>query len=125
MNEIEKLEEAKYFYSRMIVEQENRGRSNMEKAKCLLCGHDAERNVFSDAPDPTKVAGGYKYICPEYGLYALNDYEYSWVEHFASNEQKSTLSEYMKENTAEEGYFKVLRWEDIQRILGLPSKRRG
>lgn len=48
----------------------------MEKAKCLLCGHDAQRNVFSDDPDPTKVAGGYKYICPECGLYALNDYEY-------------------------------------------------
>jgi len=88
----------------------------MEKAKCLLCGHDAERNVFSDAPDPTKVAGGYKYICPECGLYALNDYEYNWVEHFASKEQKLKLSEYVRNNPVEEGYFKVLRMNEIRKF---------
>ncbi len=97
----------------------------MEKAKCLLCGQDAERNVFSDAPDPTKVAGGYKYACPECGLYALNGYEYIWVKRFASNEQKSALFQYLKETTAAEGYYKVLKWDDIQRILGLPPRDRG
>ncbi len=97
----------------------------MEEAKCLLCGHDAERNVFSDAPDPTKVAGGYKYAGPECGLYAINGYEYSWVDQFATSEQKSALSQYLKETTAAEGYFKVLKWDDIQRILGLLPKDRG
>lgn len=97
----------------------------MEEAKCLLCGQDAERNVFSDAPDPTKVAGGYKFTCPECGLYALNGYEYSWVDHFATDEQKSLLSQHLRETTAAEGYFKVLKWDDIQRILGLPPRDRG
>jgi len=40
----------------------------MEKAKCLLCGYDAKRASFTAAPDPTGVAGGYKYDCPECGF---------------------------------------------------------
>ena len=97
----------------------------MKKANCILCDHNAERGVYSGSKEPTKDAGGFKYKCPECGLYALNDSEYSWIERFASKERKSALSEYVKENPAAEGYFKVLKWDDIQGILGLPSKRRG
>ena len=96
----------------------------MEKDKCLLCGHDAQRNDFSDAPDPTKVAGGYKYICPECGLYGLNDYEYHWIERWATEEQKRILSEYVKKHPAKKGKFRVVRWDEIKRILGLPSKEK-
>ncbi len=96
----------------------------MEKDNCLLCNHDAERGVFTDAPDQTKVAGGYKYKCPECGLFALDEYGHNWVELRATNEQKIKISKYVKDNPAEEGYFKVLKWKDIKSILRLPYTER-
>ena|GEM_PF-1899427 len=97
----------------------------MKKANCILCDHDAKRGVYSGSKEPTKDAGGFKYKCPECGLYALDGFAYNWIEMFASSQQKKTLSRHIKENPAAEGYFKVLRWTEIQRILGLHSKRRG
>ena len=51
----------------------------MNFAKCILCGHDAQSNVFTEAkPDEqgrVNEAPGEKYDCPECGLYARDNYE--------------------------------------------------
>lgn len=98
----------------------------MEKAKCILCGHDAQRasysSSYSDDKERVDVAGGYKYDCPECGLFSLDNYEHSKVEHFTSNEQKRNLSEYVKGHKRRDEYL-PLSWDDIKRILGLHSKK--
>jgi len=95
----------------------------MNFAKCILCGHDAGSNVFTEAkPDEqgrVNVAPGEKYNCPICGLYALDNYEHNFVEYRATEEQKKKLSEYVKNNPDEDSQFKVLRWAEIKKILGL------
>ena len=92
----------------------------MEKCKCLLCGHEAERKSATDPTDPTP-AGGFAYDCPECGRYLLDDYEHSWVEHQAKENHKKILSDYLKTNPEEEGKFKILRWNDIKELFKLPQ----
>jgi hypothetical protein len=95
----------------------------MNKAKCVLCGHDAKSKSFTEAePDEhgrVNVAGGFAYDCPKCGLYALDGFEHNFVEYRATEEQKETLSNYVKSHPDEDGLFKVLRWNDIKRILKL------
>jgi rubredoxin len=95
----------------------------MHSAKCILCGHDAQSNVFKEAEpderDQLNVAPGEKYICPDCGLYALDNYEHNFVEHFATDDQKKILSEYVKNHPDEDGQFKVLRSVEIKKILKL------
>lgn len=96
----------------------------MEDAKCILCGHNAERGSFTEAePNEhgrTNVAGGFKYDCPECGFYALDGYEHNWVTRFASDKQNEILSDWVKRNPDKEGLAVVLRWPKIKKILRLP-----
>ncbi len=91
----------------------------MKKASCILCNHAAERSFFSNSPDPTEVAGEYKYVCSECGLFVLDNFEHNWIEFIASEKQKNRLSEYVKDNHAEEGNYKVIKWRNIKNILRL------
>jgi hypothetical protein len=99
----------------------------MNDAKCILCSHDAQSNVFTEAaPDEhgrVNVLPGEKYDCPECGLFALDYYEHNFVEHFATDNQKEILSDYVKNNPDEDGQFKVLRSDMIKEILNLPKDK--
>jgi len=99
----------------------------MEDTKCILCGRDAQRKVYSskyrDDVGRVNEAGGYCYDCPDCGSYCLDNYEHSWVTKFASDKQKETLSEYVKTHQLEDEFLPVT-WDDIKRILGLPSKKK-
>ena len=91
----------------------------MEKANCLLCDHPAERGVFKDPSEPSKLAVGYKYICSECGLYAFGHDVYYWLERFGTEVHKEKLSEHIKNNPDEEGNFKVLKRTDVEKILNV------
>lgn len=97
----------------------------MNPSKCILCGQDAQSNVFTEAkPDEhgrVNVLPGEKYICPECGLYALELNELIFVVKFATDNQKMRLSEFVKNNPDENGQFKVLRPTKIKEILNLPK----
>ena len=96
----------------------------MEDAKCTLCGHDAERKVYSpksrDDVKRVNEAGGYCYDCPECGSYCLDNYGYNWIIRFANDMQKEILSDYVKSHPDPQGQFMELRWSKIKEILRLP-----
>jgi len=99
----------------------------MEKAKCILCGHDAERKVYSsksrDDVKRVNEAGGYCYDCPECRSYCFDNFVDNFFRIKANDEQKKIVSEYVKSNQLEDEFLPVT-WDDIKRILGLPSKRK-
>jgi len=96
----------------------------MKYAKCILCGHDAERKVYSskyrDDVERVNEAPGHCYDCPECGSYCLDNYEYNWIIRFANNKQKEILSDYVKSHPDPKGQFMVLRWSKVKEILRLP-----
>ena len=96
----------------------------MEEAKCILCGHDAQRKVYSskyrDDVKRINEAPGHCYDCPECGSVCLDNFEHNFVEFKADDKQKEILSEYVKSHPDPEGQFMVLRWPKIKEILGLP-----
>jgi len=106
----------------------DKGKSKMEEAKCVLCGHDALRKSYSCSYSNDKkrvdVAGGFCYDCPECRRYCLDNYELNWVTAFAGDEQKRKLSEYSINHQLEDKFI-PLKWDDIKRILGLPSKKKA
>lgn len=95
----------------------------MEDAKCILCGHDAQRKVYSskyrDDVERVNEAPGHCYDCPECGSYCLDNYEYNWIIMFADDKQKEILSDYVKTHQLDDEYLE-LKWNDIKKILGLP-----
>jgi len=95
----------------------------MEDAKCILCGHDAQRKVYSskytDDVERVNEAPDHCYDCPECGSYCLDNYEHSFVEYRANDKQKEILSEYVKSHPDPKGQFMVLRWPKIKEILRL------
>jgi hypothetical protein len=90
----------------------------MEEAKCLLCDHPAQIAGFKSDSEPHPLSGGHKYFCPECGLYAFGDV-HSFIERFTTEEQKKKLSEHIKNNPAEEGYYKELTRTDVEKILNI------
>jgi hypothetical protein len=88
----------------------------MEKTKCLLCDYPAQRAGFKSDSEPHEFSGGYKYICPECGLYAFGDV-HRWIEKYGTDERKKKLSEYIKNNPDEEGNYKELTRTDVEKIL--------
>lgn len=72
----------------------------MERAKCILCGHDAQRKSYSPSyrDDKKRVneAGGFCYDCPNCGRCCLGDYEWTFVEFRATEDQKRELSDYSR-----------------------------
>ncbi len=90
-----------------------------ETCKCLLCEHPAERNVFKDPSETYPLASGYKYDCPECGLYAFGHDAYYWLEKFSTKEHKEKLSEHIKNNPDEKGDYKLLKRTDVEKILNL------
>lgn len=88
----------------------------MEYAKCILCGHDAQRKVYSSKyrDDVRRVneAGGYCYDCPECGRYCLDGTEYHLVTRYANDKQKKKLSEYIKTHQLDDEYLE-LKCNDI------------
>ncbi len=91
----------------------------MEYAKCILCEHDAERNVFKDPQETSELAVGQKYECPECGLYAFGHDVHSWLERYAAEEEKKKLSEYIKNNPDEKGNYKYLKRTEVEKILNV------
>lgn len=92
----------------------------MEYAKCILCGHDAERNVFKDPQETSELAVGQKYTCPECGLYAFGHDVYHWLEKkYGTGEHKKKLSEYIKNNPDEKGNYKYLKRTEVEKILNV------
>lgn len=94
--------------------------TNGERLECLLCGAQAERHPFSDVSEPVQPGGGWKYICPNCGSYALPEQEHQWVENYCSEDQRLSLFEYLRDNPPEEGTYKVLTMEEIEKILSGP-----
>ncbi len=95
--------------------------TNAEGIECLLCGAQAERLPFSDVAESVQTDGGWKYMCPNCGTYALPEQEHHWVENYCSEDQRLRLFEYLRDNPAEEGTCKVLTMEEIERVLSAPS----
>lgn len=95
--------------------------NNGEKTACLLCGAQAERSPYSIETGPPQTEGGWKYLCPNCGPYALPDNEHHWVEHFCSPDQRIMIFEYLRDNPGDEGQYKVLTMEEIEKVLGGPT----
>ena len=95
----------------------------MEYAKCILCGHDALRKVYSskDRDDVKRVneAGGYCYDCHECRSYCFDNFAYNFFRIKANDKHKEIVSEYVKSHQLE-GEYLELKLGDIKKILGLP-----
>ncbi len=91
-----------------------------EQETCLFCGAQAERGPFSEDMEATGTAIGWKYECPNCGLYALPEEEHNWIENSCSEEEKIKLFEYLRDNPPEEGSYRVLTMDEIKKILHAP-----
>ncbi len=94
----------------------------MEDAKCILCGHDAHRKVYSSKyrNDVKRIneAGGHCYDCPECRSYCFDNFVDNFFRIKANDEQKKIVSEYVKSHQLEDKYLE-LTWSDIKKIPGL------
>lgn len=82
-----------------------------EECECLLCRGNAERAPFKDPR-------GWKYECPNCGLYALAGSVHSYIEVFVKDpNNRMKLSDYLKKYPPKGDEFRELTKDEIKGVI--------